>query len=246
MKGKYAVITGASSGIGKATTEKLVDSGVKVFGLDIDQNHNPAIKSYVCDVSNEQQIIDIMNLVKEETNRIDFLVNCAGMLSVGKPLSIKEMSIMQWKAMMQINLESVLIMLKHCYPFMKNGKNVASIVNLSSEQVRIPQVGFTPYVVSKAGIEILTKCAAQEFLFDRIRVNAVALGTVRTNILASVISSKKDIMQMFKNKDESIPYGVASPENIADTIIFLLSEKSGFMTGEVLFADGGNYLKIKQ
>ena len=245
MIGKYAIVTGASSGIGKAIAEKLVDSGVKVFGLDINENCNSAIKSYICDVSNEKQIIDIMTLVKNETKRIDYLVNCAGMLSIGDPLPIKEMSIIQWKAMMQINLESVLIMIKSCYPFMRDGEIASRIVNLSSEQVRMPQIGFAPYMVSKAGIEALTKCAAQEFLHDNIRVNAIALGTVRTNILSGMISSEERIEQMFNNKNESIPYGIASSEQIADMIMFLLSESSSYMTGEVLFADGGNYLKTK-
>lgn len=245
MKKKYAIVTGASSGIGKAIAEKLVDKKVKVYGLDINENNNVNIKSYICDVSNEEQIFDIMTLIKKETDRIDYLVNCAGMLSIGKPLSIKEMSIKQWKAIMQINLESVLIMIKNCYPFMKNGENVASIVNISSEQVMMPQIGFAPYMVSKTGIEALTKCAAQEFLYDRIRVNAIALGTIRTNILTCMTQNEEEIKCMFQNKENSIPYGVATPEQIAEIIMFLLSESSSYMTGEVIYADGGNYLNMK-
>lgn len=245
MKKKYAIVTGASSGIGKAIAEKLVDKKVKVYGLDINENSNVNIKSYICDVSNEEQIFHIMTLIKKETDRIDYLVNCAGMLSIGKPLSIKEMSIKQWKAIMKINLESVLIMIKNCYPFMKNGENVASIVNISSEQVMMPQIGFAPYMVSKTSIEALTKCAAQEFLYDRIRVNAIALGTIRTNILTCMTQNEEEIKCMFQKKENSIPYGVATPEQIAEIIMFLLSESSSYMTGEVIFADGGNYLNMK-
>lgn len=132
-------------------------------------------------------------------------------------------------------------MIKNTYPMLKKSDE-ASVVNISSEQSYLPQLGFAPYAVSKAAINTLTASAAQEFLNDKIRVNAIALGTVKTNILSSFCNDKDEIENLFKNKDQEIPFGVMNTSNVADMVSFLLSHNARYITGEVLRADGGSFL----
>lgn len=238
---EYAIVTGCASGIGKSVAEQLYLQGVTVFGLDINKCDYP-FSTYVCEVSDEEQVAKCISKIAEQTDRIDYLVNCAGMLTVGTPLAIKDMPIKQWDAILRINLRSVMIMIKNVYPFLKKA-DYASVVNLSSEQTMRPQPGFLPYMVSKAGINALTEYCAQEFLNDNIRVNAVALGTVNTGILSSYCS-KEEADELFKKKEETIPFGVMLAEDAANVIIYLLSKKNKYMTGEIVRIDGGGHFMV--
>lgn len=236
---KIAIVTGAASGIGREVAKELMGLGIFVIGVDINKAFETN-KSFICDVSDESQVISLFEKIKDIADKVDYLVNSAGMLSIGQPLPIKNMSIKQWDAIMRINLKSVLLMIKHSYPLMKN--NSSSIVNISSEQVYNPDELFSPYTVSKAGVNMLTISAAKEFLNDGIRVNAIALGTVKTNILDGIITSKEKQASMFESKQNSIPFGIIDISNAAKVVIFLLSEDSKYITGEVVRCDGGLFL----
>lgn len=236
---KIAIVTGTASGIGREVAKELMRLGIFVIGVDINETVEANV-SFICDVSDEGQVISLFEKIKEITDKVDYLVNSAGMLSIGQPLPIKDMSTKQWDAIMRLNLKSVLLMIKHSYPFMKN--NSSSIVNISSEQVYNPDELFSPYVVSKAGVNMLTMSAAKEFLNDGIRVNAIALGTVKTNILDATISSKEKQTSMFEAKQKNIPFGIIDICNAAKVVVFLLSEDSKYITGEVVRCDGGLFL----
>ena len=220
----------------------LSDSGVVVFGLDITEGKNKNIHSFICDVSDESQVVSVLNRIKEKTYVIDYLVNAAGMLTIGKPLEIIQVPIRQMDAIMRINLMSAFILTKHCHPLLKNSSAGAAIVNISSEQAYKPQRGFAPYSISKAAINALTQSAAREFLADKIRVNALAFGTVKTNILNSYITDDEEIDRIFAYKDEFIPLGIIQPENAAEIVRFLLSDKAKHITGEIIQANSGNCL----
>lgn len=241
---KYAVVTGCASGIGYEIANSLNNKGIHVIGLDI-ETINDKFLSYVCDVSDENQVAVIMQKIKGKTSRIDYLVNAAGMLTIGNPLLIKELSLKQWDAIMRINLRSVLIMIKNIYPFMKEA-NGGSIVNISSEQSFNPDVSFSPYAVSKAGINMLTLSAAKEFLNDNIRVNAIALGTVKTNILKNMTITPEQELEMYHNKEKEIPFGVIEKQSVFELVDFLLSDKSRYITGEIVRCDGGLFLGSKK
>lgn len=237
---KYAIVTGVASGIGMEVAEQLHRNNVIVYGLDINKADR-AYKTFVCDVSDEQQIIKIVEMIKEETMSLNYLVNVAGMLTIGQPVMLQELPIKQWDALMRINLRSVLIMLKSTHSLLKNA-DLPSVVNISSEQSIYPEIGFAPYAVSKAAINMLTMCAAQEFMKDNIRVNSLALGTVKTHILNSFCNSTNEQEEMYKAKNSSIPFGVMETNNVSDLVMFLLSDKSKYITGETIRADGGAYL----
>lgn len=240
---KYAVVTGSASGIGREIAYQLHMAGFIVFGLDIGSVQTEYM-SFICDVSDENQVEKVFEKINEQTTKIDYLVNAAGMLSIGQPLSIKDISIKQWDAIMRINLKSAVIMIKYVYPFMRNA-NDASIVNISSEQSINPDEYFAPYAVSKAGINMLTISAAKEFLNNGIRVNAIALGTVKTNFLKGLSVSNEQAQGMFDRKDQEIPFGVMDTVSVYNVVKFLLSEESKFITGEILRCDGGRFLGKK-
>lgn len=237
---KYAIVTGCAAGIGYEIAKTLNNNGIYVIGLDIEKT-NSQFLSFLCDVSDEEQVVLVMKEVKKITSRVNYLVNAAGMLTIGKPLMIKDLSFKQWDAILKINLKSVAIMTKSIYPFMK-GINDASIVNISSEQSLYPDTYFSPYAVSKAAINMFTICAAKEFIRDNIRVNAIALGTVKTNILNNLLCTTEQKEEMYKNKGKKIPLGLIELKSVFDVVYFLLSSKSKYITGEILRCDGGFFI----
>lgn len=237
---KYAIVTGCGSGIGKEIANRLCKKGIYVFGFDIEKA-DENFRSFVCDVSDENQVKNILEKISKQTSYINYLVNAAGMLTIGQPLAIKDMSIKQWDAIMRVNLRSVVIMIKHTYPYMKDIHD-SSIVNISSEQVYNPDKCFSPYAASKAGINMLTVSAAKEFLSDGIRVNAVALGTVKTNILKSLPIDSKQEDSMYESKDNTIPFGIIELQSVYNVVNFLLSKESKYITGEIIRCDGGMFL----
>ena len=237
---KYAVVTGHASGIGKEVASQLHDLGIQVFGLDIQSCEAP-FTSYVCEVSDEVQVTRVVNEISKLTDHIDYLINCAGMLTIGQPLMIKDMSFKQWDAIIKINLRSAMVTTKLFYALLKNSSS-SMVINMSSEQAFYPDEGFSPYAVSKSGINSFTVCAAREFLEDEIRVNAVAFGTVKTNILKS-FCDKKSELSMYEAKDKDVPFGVLPANVAAKIIVDLLDVKYRYMSGEIIRIDAGNHLR---
>lgn len=238
---KYAIVTGCASGIGKSVAFKLYEKGVYVFGFDISKC-NYKFKTFVCDVSDEIQVKKCIANILETTDKIDYLVNCAGMLTIGKPIYLKEIPLKLWEAIFRINVQSSLIMIKESYLLLKKSDN-ASVLNISSDQTfDNPQIGFAPYIASKTALNTLTKCCAQEFLEDGIRVNAFAFGTVRTNILNSFCDENR-VQELFDEKEKQIPYGVMSAVDASKYITtFLENNMNKYMTGEIIRIDGGFHL----
>jgi len=239
MKKKNAIVTGISSGIGKAIAEKLISDDVNVFGLDRKEANLIGAENYLCDVSNENEVIKVINEIKKSTLVVDYLVNVAGVLNYGQRTLIENQSISDWNELLKINLTSVLIMMKHVCKLMPPN---SSIVNISSEQSLKVISKSSPYSVSKAGINILTKVAALEMGEKKIRVNAIAAGTVKTNILRTLIDNDSIIEEMYKNEEKKLLFGVIKAEDIANLVIYLLSDKANFITGEVILADSGKML----
>lgn len=223
---KYAIVTGAASGIGLDVAKRLSDMGVCVFGLDLKLCPNDNFHQFICDVSCEQDIIQTLNAIREETDHIDYLINVAGVLTVNGKRYIKDTEIADWNQMLSNNLTSVFILLRHTYPLLKAARG-AAVVSLSSDQSLKGQEGFCAYGVSKAGINMLTQIAAAEFKGDGIRVNAIAPGAVRTNFLTSLFSDEV-IKKIYETEGDSI----LKPFQVTDLICFLISDQC-ITTGQV-------------
>lgn len=238
---KIAIVTGSSSGIGKAVANQLMHEGATVIGIDVQDKGSEASHHFKCDVGNEDEVMMIIDKISKITNRVDYLVNAAGILTIGERHEIKDQLIDQWESVLTANLTGVLLMMKHVYNLMKLSISGA-IVNISSDQAYRSFKASAPYAVSKAGINVLTKIAANEMSEDKIRVNAIAAREVRTNFLSTLVDNELVIKRMYREANRKLPLGLAEPEDIASLVCFLLSNQSKQITGQVILLDSGKSL----
>jgi len=243
LKNKIALITGASGGIGKATALLFAKEGAKV-AVNYFSSENEA-KSVVeeiqkigseaiaikCDVSNEEQVISMVDQVLSKFGSIDILVNNAGIVF---DVPFLERTVEQWKKTLDVNLLGTFLCSKYASEPLKKTNN-GKIINISSTNAIDC---FSPeamdYDASKAGIIILTRDFAKE-LAPEIRVNAIAPGWVDTKM-------NKDLPKDFIDEEIKNIYlkRFAKPEEIAKAIVFLASDDASYITGSILKVDGGH------
>jgi len=250
FSGRTAVVTGAASGIGKATVLLLASEGATVFAADIDAvngeklatGSNGDIRFQRCDVTSTADIKALMDRAAAETGGIDIVFNNAG--AGGATESIAEIEPDGWDRTMDLLLRSVAFGIRYAVPHMI-GRAGASIVNTSSVAAVGPGYAPTAYAVAKAGVLHLTKCAATDLAQHGIRVNAIQPGFIQTNIFTSSIDCPEDKVPTAKAMiaamaEQAQPVARAGqPEDIANAVAFLASAEAGFMTGTSLIVDGG-------
>ena len=249
FSGKCAVITGAGSGIGRATTLLFAREGATVYAADIDLDRAKAVAAegenivpVACDVCDVAQIKALMDKAGSEQGGIDFLFNNAG--AGGDRAPVDEIEPEGWDRTFDLLMRSVAMGIRYASPYMKTRKG-AAVVNTSSVAAVGPGYSPTAYAVAKAGVLHLTKCAATDLAQYGIRVNAVQPGFINTNIFttslevpdAMVDQAKAFIKQMSSNAQPVARSGM--PDDIANAVAFLCSEDAGFMTGASLIVDGG-------
>ena len=240
LKGKTAVVTGGSRGIGAAVVRKLAEEGLNVaivcagrrelaeslrdecrndFGVDA--------QAYLCDVSDHQAVKDLCTEIRKDFGTVHCLVNNAG---ITRDALLPVMKEADFDAVIDVNLKGTFNMIRHFSGLMIRGR-FGRIVNVSSVSGITGNPGQANYAASKAGIIALTKTAAKELASRGITCNAVAPGFVETDMTAGFESEKDRLVS-------AIPLGrFAVPEEIADAVFFLLN--SDYITGEVLRIDGG-------
>ncbi|MCR5837213.1 MAG: SDR family oxidoreductase [Lachnospiraceae bacterium] len=233
---KVAIVTGIASGIGKYVAEQLAKKNVVVYGADIKNIQLDNVICRQCDVSDEKQVIDFIEEIKEKYGKLDYLINVAGILCYKKRATIDQLLYEEWDKVMKVNAYSVFMMTKYAIPLLRKGTNPA-IINISSDQVKKFNRKSAPYAVSKAAIEMLTKIAALELLEDKIRVNAVALSSVDTCFIKDYFGKEK-MKQMVKSADEQMPFGIISVQDVWNAIRYIL-EDGNKMTGQILLIDSG-------
>ena len=239
FKGKVAVVTGGSGGIGLDVSKKLAKLKIKVLILDINKpniSKNKFIYFEKVDLSNENEINQAINkFIKKET-RIDYIVNAAGVLWFDKDIGLEKIKNDIWDKVFTINLKSMLIVIKKILPNMKKNK-FGSIVNISSiDALSGDDKPQEAYGASKAAMIRLSKSIAIQYANKNIRSNSILPGPVDTPMQ----KRWKKNPNAKKNLTKIIPLQrVGKPENIADTVLFLLSEQSCFITGTEIIVDGG-------
>ena len=239
MKGKVAVVTGGSGGIGLDVSKKLAKLKIKVLILDINKpniSKNKFIYFEKVDLSNENEINQAINKFIKKEKRIDYIVNAAGVLWFDKDLSLEKIKTNIWDKVFSINLKSMLIVIKKILPNMKKNK-FGSIVNISSiDALSGDDKPQEAYGASKAAMIRLSKSIAIQYASKNIRSNSILPGPIDTPMQ----KRWKKNLNARKNLTKIIPLQrVGKPENIADTVLFLLSEQSCFITGTEIIVDGG-------
>lgn len=221
-----AVVTGAASGIGRSVSERLAAGGMPVYGLDRTPFEAASFTPVLCDVGDEPSVARFFAGLEKEGVAVGCLVNVAGVLTVNGKTPIPDITLQDWEAMLRNNLTSMFLMIKYAYPLLKKAEG-ASVVNISSDQSFEGHAGFAPYGVSKAGVNRLTDVAAKEFSADGIRVNAVAPGSVRTNIL-STLFPPETIEEIYRTQGD----GILLPGDVAELVCYLASPTCR-VTGQV-------------
>ena len=239
FKGKVAVVTGGSGGIGLDVSKKLAKLKIKVLILDINKpniSKNKFIYFEKVDLSNENEINEVINKFIKKEKRIDYIVNAAGVLWFDKDLGLEKIKTDIWDKVFSINLKSMMIVLKKILPNMKKNK-FGSIVNISSiDALSGDDKPQEAYGASKAAMIRLSKSIAIQYANKNIRSNSILPGPVDTPMQ----KRWKKNPNAKKNLTKIIPLQrVGKPENIADTVLFLLSEQSSFITGTEIIVDGG-------
>ena len=238
LKGKVAVVTGASRGIGKAIAYKLASMGADIaviyagnrdaaeaVAVDCENTYGVRAKAYCCDVSNFETAKETVAAVKADFGNVHILVNNAGITRDGLVATMKEEA---FDAVLDTNLKGAFNMIRHCTGlFLRNREG--SIVNVTSVSGLIGNAGQSNYAASKAGLVGLTKSIAKELAPRGIRCNAVAPGFIRTDMTEA--QAENPLLG-------AIPLAkMGTPEDVADAVAYLVT--ANYVTGEVLRVDGG-------
>ncbi|MXP45894.1 SDR family oxidoreductase [Altererythrobacter luteolus] len=250
FSGKTAVVTGAASGIGKASVLLLASEGATVFAADIDEEggaelasqSNGAIHFQHCDVTSTEDIKALMDRAAAETGGIDIVFNNAGAGGDGAP--IDEIEPEGWDRTMDLLLRSVAFGIRYAVPHMIGRKN-ASIINTSSVAAVGPGYSPNAYAVAKAGVLHLTKMSAADLAKHQIRVNAIQPGFINTNIFTNSLELSGEQAEIGKKAIAAMSAGAqpvargGQSEDIANAMAFLASEEASFVNGTSIIVDGG-------
>ncbi len=233
---KVALVTGAASGIGRATAQRLASEGAKVLVVDLNETNAAETVRLItttfgtaqyalANVGKPEEIRAAVEKAVSLWGRIDVLINNAAMMTF---TSVVDTSIEEWDRIMAINLRGPFLFCKYCVPHMQPH---SAIVNVSSVHAHQTEADVSPYAASKGGLEAFTRVAAIELEPKKIRINCVAPGAVNTPMLWNNPNVKSGA--------EKVAGAVGEPADLAAAIAFLASEEARFITGTTLVVDGG-------
>jgi len=247
LKGKVAIVTGAGSGIGRASAVLFAQEGSRVTVADNRQapgeetagliNGSGGESQFVLtDVASEPQIKRMVEETVSRWGRVDIVFNNAG-ISLVKPLD--ETSETEWDRLFGVNLKSMFFAVKHVVPLMrKQGGGV--ILNMGSISGLIGQLRTPAYVASKGAVVLLTKSLAADYGVDNIRVNCICPGITDTPGFRAHVATGADPAALIRERQARVPLGrFLTPEDIARAALYLVSDDSAGVTGSAHLVDGG-------
>jgi glucose 1-dehydrogenase len=252
LAGQSALVTGANSGIGKAIAMEFAKEGAQVLinyitdelttrqMLDEIKSFGGTAFAFKADVSKEEQVQAMFQLMKKEFGTIDILVNNAG---IQKDSPFKDMSLADWQLVLNINLTGQFLCSREAVrEFIARGmvpqrsSSLGKIICMSSVHEVIPWAGHANYATSKGGIDMLMKTMAQELGPLKIRVNSISPGAIRTPINHSAWETEEALNHLMK----LIPYKrIGEPEDIARVAVWLSTDESEYVHGTSIYVDGG-------
>lgn len=242
---KVSLVTGASRGIGRATALRLAEDGFDVIinylkgekeALDVERLISASGREGMAlqaDVASYEDVASMISRAIDRFHRIDILVNNAGVYQRG---TIENLSLKQWRRVLDVNLTGAFNCMKAALPYMKQ-REWGRIINITSQIAFKGTDHGVDYAASKAGLLGLTKASALELARYKITVNAIAPGTIETDIIAHYTDEDR------ARKSEAIPMKrIGLPEEVASVVSFLASEDSSYVTGATIHVNGGGLI----
>lgn len=236
--GRTMVVTGAASGIGRRTAERLVAEGAAVQGADLAPVSIAGVTGHRLDVTSEADWEALMSSIAAQHGHLDGLVNAAGVIRMG---TTAETSIEDFRLVMAVNVEGTFLGSKHAMRAMQ-ARGAGVIVNISSTAGICGSPGAAAYTASKGAVRLLTKTTALEAIAlpSRIRVNSVHPALTNTPMADAIVDQLGGAAEVRQALSNMMPSGrLAEPDEIASAILFLLSDDSSYMNGSELVVDNG-------
>ncbi|QIB35431.1 SDR family NAD(P)-dependent oxidoreductase [Ancylobacter pratisalsi] len=227
-EGLRIIVTGAGSGIGRASADALAAAGARVIGFDLHPAEQSSWPTIITNVTDENAVVNGMEVAVDQLGGLDAIVNCAG-ICVETPLD--SFDIDTFERMAAINVRGPILMAREALRhFGESGR----IVNIASELAYLGRAGFSGYAATKGAILTLTRSWARE-LGPRVQVNAVAPGPVDTPLL-----DFENMSEELKRLEISNPSArIGRPAEVAQAVLFLISRHTTFITGQCISVDGG-------
>jgi NAD(P)-dependent dehydrogenase (short-subunit alcohol dehydrogenase family) len=249
LNGRVAIVTGAGGkgGIGECTARLLADFGARVVLADLARSNleettaSLAKEGYevahcATDISDERSVESLMRFTQQKFGRLDILDNNAASQGQVEDREVGSMSVELWDQIMGVNARGTMLACKHALPVMIAGGG-GSIINISSGTSSAGDFFATAYAASKGAINTLTKYVATQYGSQGVRCNALVVGLIATPVLKSVMPEPlRDIF-----RDNKLVGRLGEPQDIAEMVAFLASDRSRFITGQLLPVDGGFY-----
>lgn len=248
LQNKVALITGAASGIGRASAELMAQEGAKVVIADFNVEGAKKVAENIkksggeatgifLDAGKEESIKEAVDTTVDAYGTINILYNNVGLTNLQKDLDVVNMDLDEWDRLMNVNTKSVLLGSRFAIPYMKEAGggsiiNTASMAAFASDAIR------SAYGASKAAVVNLTKYIATQYGKDNIRCNAVAPGLILTP--AAEDNMPQPVIDIFQ-KFNALPYH-GEPEDIGYTVLFLASDEAKYITGQTIKVEGGHYI----
>ncbi|HEV2561779.1 MAG TPA: glucose 1-dehydrogenase [Rhizomicrobium sp.] len=246
LRGKVAIITGASLGLGHAMALRMAEEGASVAILDVLDAQGEKFASELktrdlparywhCDVTKEAEVARVVNEVAAHFGKLNVLVNNAGISGANKPTH--ELTEEEWDRVQAVNVKGVFFFTKHCIPHLKRAGG-GSIINLSSIYGLVGAGDVPPYHASKGAVRLMSKNDALIYAPDRIRVNSIHPGFIWTPMVENFVAGAEEAGR--KMLDALHPLGhTGEPDDIAWGAVYLASDEAKFVTGSELVIDGG-------
>ncbi|TRC84435.1 SDR family oxidoreductase [Mesorhizobium sp. WSM4310] len=243
--GKRVFVTGAATGIGRATAEYLADEGARVFGAGLDGEEGKAFAGRYdesqlifreSDLTREEEVQSAVTAATERLGGLDAVVNCAGIYPTGKRL--EDVSDAEWEETIAVNLTAIFRVCRATLPLLRAAGG-GSIVNIASVHADATVPGVPAYAATKAAVVGLSRQMALDYAVDRIRVNAVLVGSVATRMTLDGLEAAGGADALGLSFEPNRIARIANPSEIASAIGFLISDAASFVTGSAMQVDGG-------